>query len=90
MHKCFRSQRMHMEVLKKMIELGADVNPHDLLGYTPLHHSLTCSGNEYTMKMAEVLLKNGANVNALNRFGDYPLMECIQIQNIEFIKLLIR
>jgi hypothetical protein len=85
-----RIQRMNMEVLQKLVELGADVNVHDLAGYTPLHHCLSCSGNEYTMKMAEFLLKKGANANAVNRFGDAPIMECVITHNKEFIKLLIK
>ena len=48
-----------MEILKKLIELGAEVDSHDLAGYTPLHHCLSCSGNDYTLKMAEVLLRQG-------------------------------
>ena len=33
------------------MELGANLNVHDIAGYTPLHHCLTCSGNEYTVKV---------------------------------------
>ncbi len=40
--------------------------------------------------MAEFLLKNGANVNAVNRFGNPALIEAIQTQRIEYVKLLIR
>ena len=86
-NRCFR---MNMKMLKKLVDLGADVNVHDLAGYTPLHHCLTGSGNSYTMEMAEFLLDNGANVNAVNRFGAPPLSECIMAQNLDFIKLLIK
>lgn len=86
-NRCFRK---NMKMLKKLVELGADVNVHDLTGYTPLHHCLTGSGNRYTMEMAEFLLDNGAKVNAVNRFGAPPLTECVMAQNLDFIKLLIR
>jgi len=82
--------RQHQEVLERLVELGANLNVHDIAGYTPLHHCLTCSGNEYTVKMAEFLLEKGANVNAVNRFGNPPLIEAIMTQRIEYVKLLIR
>eukprot|EP00088_Acartia_fossae_P049564 TRINITY_DN5469_c0_g1_i1.p1 TRINITY_DN5469_c0_g1~~TRINITY_DN5469_c0_g1_i1.p1 ORF type:complete len:480 (+),score=129.38 TRINITY_DN5469_c0_g1_i1:34-1473(+) len=85
-----RVDRKHLEIMKKLLELGAELNPHDLAGNTPLHHCLSHTGNEYTMKMAEVLLKQGADVNAVNRFGNVALQECVLTGNIPFIKLLIR
>eukprot|EP00088_Acartia_fossae_P012815 TRINITY_DN16631_c0_g1_i1.p1 TRINITY_DN16631_c0_g1~~TRINITY_DN16631_c0_g1_i1.p1 ORF type:complete len:495 (-),score=93.14 TRINITY_DN16631_c0_g1_i1:127-1611(-) len=86
-----RVHRQHMEILKKLIELGAEVDSHDLAGYTPLHHCLSCSGNDYTLQMAEVLLRQGkAQVDAVNRFGVAALQECVIPQKLDFIKLLIR
>ena len=57
----------HHDVLEMLVMHGADVNVHDLAGYTPLHHCLTYSGHEQTMKMAWFLLEAGANPNAVNR-----------------------
>ena len=62
-----------MELLEKLVELGADVNVHDLVGYTPLHHCFVGVQKElnvYSLKMARILLKNGANVNAVDRYID--------------------
>ena len=82
---------MHMDVLKELVKLGADVNVHDLAGYTPLHHCLTSMGNSYTLQMAEFLLdEGGSNVNAVNRFGDVALQYSIMSMNYKAIKLLIK
>jgi len=82
---------MYMKLMKELVKLGADVNVHDLAGYTPLHHCLTSMSNSYTRQMAEYLLEEcGANVNAVTRFGEVPLQECIRGFNTEAIKLLIK
>lgn len=39
--------------------------------------------------MAKLLLKHGADVNAVNRFGDTALMEPIMGHNLDYIKLLV-
>jgi hypothetical protein len=80
----------HMRILEKLVELGADVNCRDVAGFTPLHHCLTAQGNPVTFKMAKLLLKNGANVNAQNRFGCPTLSVCVMCGNLEFIELLIK
>jgi len=86
-----RVQRMHMKLLKELVNLGASVNVHDLAGYTPLHHCLTSMGNSYTKQMAEFLLDmGGADVNAVNRFGDVPLMDVIMGFDFETMKMLIK
>eukprot|EP00088_Acartia_fossae_P012865 TRINITY_DN1665_c0_g1_i1.p1 TRINITY_DN1665_c0_g1~~TRINITY_DN1665_c0_g1_i1.p1 ORF type:complete len:484 (-),score=131.38 TRINITY_DN1665_c0_g1_i1:879-2330(-) len=83
------SDGMHLEILDKLIDLGADVNVHDLAGYTPLHHCLTASCNDMTYEMAEKLLEKGkANPNLVNRFGAPPLSECIMSNNLKHVQLL--
>lgn len=45
----------------------------------------------YTLQMAEFLLEHGgAKVNAVTRFGEVPLQECIRNFNLDAIKLLIK
>ena len=84
----------HVKILLKLIEMGANVNVKDISGATPLHHSFTSYGNETTLVMVKILLKNGVDPNVQNRFGCSPLFECClnveNIQTIDAIKLLLK
>jgi len=80
----------HMKIFDKLLELGAGVNVHDSAGYTPLHHCLTSVGNNATLQMARILLKKGANPNAINRFGAPPIIECVITNRPEFVELLVK
>jgi len=79
----------HEKIMKKLIELGANIHAKDVAGYTPLHHCLTGMGNSITRSMARELLQAGADPNAQNRFGNTPLMEPVQAFDLENIKLLL-
>ena len=79
----------HMKILKKLIELGANINPRDTSGYNPLHHCLTTYGNKTTMIMAKELLVVGANHNQQNRGGRSPLFDCVDGARVEFVALLL-
>ena len=65
----------HMKILIKLLSLGCDVKVRDFAGYTPLHHCCSAYANEVTLKMAERLIRAGADVNAQNRFGCTALHE---------------
>lgn len=67
------ANRNHSEVLRILLEFGADVNPaaHSLAGRgnTPLH----LAARQGATEAALLLLEAGANVNALNDIGQSPL-----------------
>jgi len=84
-----RPEMKQLQIFERLLELGAEVNVHDFAGYTPLHHCLTSAGNSTTFSMAKLLLKHGADVNAVNRFGDTALMEPIMGHKLDYIKLLV-
>jgi len=79
----------HEKILKKLLELGANIHAKDVAGYTPLHHCLTCVSNSVTLRMARELLKAGADPNTKNRFGSSPLFEPVQAANMESINILL-
>ena len=79
----------HMKILIKLLILGVDVNVHDVAGFTPLHHCVTKFGNELTFKMAEMLIRAGAKVNAKNRFGETPLSNVTLTSHFDAVKLLL-
>ncbi|KYQ92184.1 ankyrin repeat-containing protein [Tieghemostelium lacteum] len=67
----------NMDLLKMLLESGADVNAYKKDGSTSLHIA-AISGNA---EAARVLLKNGANIMTANRFGSTPIHEaCIKCQ----------
>jgi len=80
----------HGRILQRLLELGAEVNVHDMAGYTPLHHCLTTQGNRTTFGFAKLLLRHGADPNRVNRFGCTPLFECLMAYNAEFVELLVK
>ena len=88
--KTLNVKKDHIKVLKKLISLGAEVNVHDIAGYTPLHHCVSAFGNEVTRQMAEILLKAGAKVNAQNRFGATPLLDSVLTRKLDDISLLLK
>ena len=75
-----------VKILLKLIEMGANVNVKDISEATPLHHSFTSYGNETTLVMVKILLKNGVDPNVQNRFGCSPLFECcLNVENMQRI-----
>ena len=63
------NEHKQLKILKKLIRLGADVNAHDINGFTPLHYAVS----HFNEGMITVLLKHGANPNSENRIGWRPL-----------------
>lgn len=56
---------------EQLIKQGADVNFKDAIGYTPLHHAASLGAS---MEALEFLINAGANVNAVNKQGETPLI----------------
>ena len=80
------NEHKHLKIMNELIRLGADVNAHDIYGFTPLHYAVL---HRYE-GMVTVLLEHGANPNSESRIGYTPLsilryqtsesgMKCINI-----------
>lgn len=61
----------HPEVVKLLLEKGADIEAKDKGHLVPLHNA--CSYGHY--EVAELLIKYGANVNAVDLWNFSPLHE---------------
>lgn len=67
--------------IKKLIELGFDINHRDWIGCTPVF---------YIEKNAlEELLRSGAEVNVVSKHGKTPLIERVSKQETDSVKLLL-
>lgn len=60
--------------IKKLVDLGADVNVQDYAGMSPLHYA--CSKND--PELVDLLLSRGANVNIKDSLGFTPLISCFK------------
>ncbi|XP_052744086.1 L-asparaginase 1 [Bicyclus anynana] len=70
--------------VKKMLDMGADVNAENSEGKTVLHEAIL-KGN---VPIIEYLLKNGANVHLKTRCGETPLLTAIHKDDHTVINLL--
>ena len=75
-----------LDVVKKLLELGASVNAVNMEGNTPLHEA-TLSHNT---KATQVLLEFGADANIANNAGDAPLHSAVQFEALETVQILLK
>lgn len=59
----------------------------DFCGYTALHHSLIGIPKP---TLARILLEQGADANAQNRYGITPLLGAFDISNLEIVEMLLQ
>lgn len=77
----------HREELTLLIEHGADVNTANNNGFTPLFVAIE-KGNP---ELVALLLKNGADVNAIHKDGWFtPLFSAVEQGNPEIVALLLK
>ncbi|XP_061384564.1 L-asparaginase 1-like [Danaus plexippus] len=73
-----------LRAVKKMLDMGADVNAQNSEGKTVLYEAIL-RGN---MPIVEYLLKSGANVHLKTRCGETPLLTAIHKDDHTIISLL--
>ena len=77
-----------IEVIKELINAGADVNAQDNYDKTPLHMAVE---QNRSIEVIKELIKAGADVNAKNEDSETPLhMATEQNRSIEVVKELIK
>jgi TPR repeat protein len=67
----------HLGVARLLIETGANVNARDIAGHSCAHHCVLQHASEKSLAIAPFLAKAGADFNAVNRFGEVPLLGVI-------------
>ena len=74
----------NLKVVDALISHGMTVDYRDHSGSTPLHAAAV----EGQKAMAEYLLATGADVNAINSYGDSPLENAMSMNHAEIAQLL--
>jgi hypothetical protein len=78
------NENRHAKILEKLINYGANVNAHDIHGYTPLHYAVLYVNHD----MVTILLENGANPNAECVSGNRPLNILMRSRSEEEMRLI--
>ncbi|XP_049374179.1 integrin-linked protein kinase 1 isoform X1 [Solanum verrucosum] len=73
-----------LEGMEELLDSGTRVNYKDIDGRTALHIA-ACQGYA---DVVDFLLKNGAHVDAMDRWGSTPLADAIYYKNNDVVKLL--
>lgn len=82
-----------LEIVKILIDAGADVNMYTKSGYTPLVTASERSNSTSSLETVKLLLDSGAEINAKTSIGNTALMFAVRNSRIksslETVKLLI-
>lgn len=79
------------DIVKVILENGADANGLDWMNYSPLHHMAYAGNTSDHVKTLIELLNHGANVNAtpLHQFRLTPLHTAVSYGNDKIVKVLL-
>jgi len=72
-------------IIKHLIESGADINIRDIDGSTPLH----IATNSSNIDIVKYLILSGADINQVDNYGRTPLYNATIQSNIDMIKYLV-
>ena len=78
----FASMENKPEVVKLLVDSGANVNIKEKFGFTPLH----ISAGEGLTKVTQILLENGAEVDAKVSNGETPIGRAAMYGHTEDVK----
>ncbi|KAK0475161.1 hypothetical protein IW261DRAFT_1340829 [Armillaria novae-zelandiae] len=76
----------HIKVFKYLVSHGAPVDLPDITGNTALFHGTM--SHLAKLDMSRVLLESGSDPNQRNRYGEVPLLLCVQSNGIGAVDLL--
>lgn len=73
----------NFEVVKALIQAGADVNLYNARNQTPLH--LACLRRD--LEMVKYLVENGAQLHAMNIFNETPLQQLTKTYRAAYLEI---
>lgn len=75
------------ETVQLLLDCNSDLHIANIVGSTPLHKAARCNhGNSHSL-VADILLRNGADVNAQEKDGNTPLHWLVKRGNVEIVQL---
>ena len=77
------------EIIKTLIDKGADVNARDANAKYPDTTALMEAVISDNIEIVKILLDKGANINLQAKYGDTALMKAVQSGNVEIVKILL-
>ena len=82
---CWAAYRGNTEVLKVLLDAGADPNIADGYGNSPLHWA----AKQGLERIAQLLIKSGADVNSTDKCGQTPLYWAARVGHRDVVKVLL-
>ena len=79
---------LFLDMLKLLVENGADIHQKDFAGQTALHRAALTPKGE-TLELMKYLIAAGADVNAKDNEGNTPLFVAYAVKNNDAVNLLI-
>ncbi|MBQ6617721.1 MAG: ankyrin repeat domain-containing protein [Thermoguttaceae bacterium] len=85
-HSSYIFGNVNLEVVKYLVEKGANVNDKDNLQCIPLHFA----ANNGNLEVVKYLVEKGSNINEGSFFGESVLHVAAQSGNLELVKYLVK
>ncbi|KAJ2971749.1 hypothetical protein NUW58_g9330 [Xylaria curta] len=80
-----REPPRHLEIVRLLLERGANIKSRNRFGWTPLLQAAS-SGH---LEIVQLLIEKDANIESGNRFGQTPLLQAASSGYLEIVQLLI-
>lgn len=89
LHLACKTMGPSIEIVKYLIEKGADVNVEDNFGATPLMNLVQSHDTTNRIAIFNILVDKGADINAISRGGGSVLGYACENNQLEIVKILL-